>query len=306
MSDRRIRQVKRRFPRAKFESRNLNIKKRTCSIALNGPWAEDGRMTFIRIYFRFPASYPRTSPQFSLSDSLVISKETMESLKKAIHRICETNRPCLSPCIAYLMGHEETGARLAAPDSDSDSDLDTDMNIGAPAQSVGKVTCGASWGPSGTLVTFFLVAPPVTRRISPSPSNGSGSIGKVTNPNVSLLKAMSALSLMRGDYRTRRTEEARRWARGLERVYRSMPKPHSITPPELGRHRPHSALAIRSIMGSGRELAARYACGGGFEACNANARLAIAAGNVQQASVWKMVAALLMDGRGGRKMVRMM
>lgn len=129
----------------------MDFKKRICIATLKGPWGDGGRLVFIRIRFRFPANYPRVAgkeglPSFDLEEKADIPTQTHKTMKQAIQRICEEERPCLIGCIAYLLGHEETRGRstFRAPDSDSDSEA------GAVQHNVpSKRTCGATWGPNG-------------------------------------------------------------------------------------------------------------------------------------------------------------
>lgn len=129
----------------------MDFKKRICIATLKGPWGEGGRLVFLRIRFRFPPGYPRIGgkeglPSFDLEEKSDIPAQTHRTMKQAIQRICEEERPCLVGCIAYLLGHEETRGRsiFRAPDSDSDSEAGV-VQHNVPS----KRTCGASWGPNG-------------------------------------------------------------------------------------------------------------------------------------------------------------
>lgn len=324
----RIRQVKRKYPRAKFESKNvsrrrsgrtpitltptplqLNIKRRQCSIALNGPWGEDGQLAFVRVYFRFPASYPRAQgkdgcPAFSLSNSPLISKDTRDMLRQKLHRICEDTRPCLAACVSFLLGHDERKGRMGAPlpvDSDSESDLGVVTGPMLP-----KVTCGACWGTDGTLVTFFAVAPPTLRGFgstSRSPST-QGSVGGVKDEaRTSFLKAYSALTAkMDPNARNKRSQYAGLvLSQGFERIHRPLSNQGKLQGggdrfiPDLSRHRPKSTVWIKIQNTGRRELAERYRFDGGVVACSENAALAARYGNIRHLNAWRILVSILSD-----------
>lgn len=147
-----IRHVKVNFPRARFESQNLDFKKRQCAIYLRGPWGESSRMVRVRVLFRFPRGYPQKSgqagcPAFKLIEKPAIPPETHDSMRRKLQEICEEQRPALGACVSYLLGIDQRQATSGdiVPDSDSESDVDL------PNQKhlLDKRTCGMCWGPNG-------------------------------------------------------------------------------------------------------------------------------------------------------------
>lgn len=148
-----IRQVKMLFPRAKFESQNLDFRKRQCAVSLKGPWGEGARMVYVRVLFRFPPAYPRKagpsgSPVFKLVERSEISRESHETMRQRLKELCDGQRPALAACISFLLGHDERTTRMdmvGGADSDSESDIDLQDEFNVPS----KRTCGMSWGPNG-------------------------------------------------------------------------------------------------------------------------------------------------------------
>lgn len=266
-------------------------------------------MAFVRVYFRFPASYPRAqgregSPAFSLSNSPLITKESRDALRQKLHRICEESRPCLAACISFLLGHDERKGRPGAPlpvDSDSESDLGVITGPMLP-----KVTCGACWGTDGTLVTFFAVAPPTLRGFgssSRSPSaQGSLGGGQKDEARTSFLKAYSALTAkMDPNARHKKSRYAGLvLSQGFERIYRPLSNQGRAGSgdrfvPDLSRHRPKSTVWIKIQNTGRRELAERYHFDGGVAACKENAALAQTYGNVRHLNAWRILVSILSD-----------
>lgn len=91
--------------------------KRTCTFTLLGPWRDDNALTFIRISFSFPKDYwkfsptdpnaKRSIPSFELDKIAGISLKTRAFLLKKLRNIRYTHRPCLEPCLRFLLGEEE-------------------------------------------------------------------------------------------------------------------------------------------------------------------------------------------------------
>ncbi len=120
---------------------------------MNGPWAEGGRPAFLRVQFTFPAQYPLSlaqedSPQVNLETSVAISRITKTKMLAKLEELRHDQRPCLSACIAYLLGYGERG-RLGLRQDESDSDEEDIERLPLQQPMMPKKACGASFGPNG-------------------------------------------------------------------------------------------------------------------------------------------------------------
>ncbi|KAG8960728.1 hypothetical protein FRC03_006231 [Tulasnella sp. 419] len=202
-------------------------KKRSCTFTLLGPWRDDSALTFIRISFEFPKDYwkpnadPLTSlPSFDLDKIVGISLKTRAFLLKKLKAIRVQRRPCLEPCLRFLLGEEEGGYGFIRSEGSATDDESEEVGIGIVGKSEDlaedKGTAKESgilvknslentprprrsqgvWGPNGELVCFFLTVPSKSyagagkRNASPSPSVGS----RGTSGNVVRIRPFSSVA----------------------------------------------------------------------------------------------------------------
>jgi WD repeat-containing protein 59 len=142
------------------------VKKRTCTLGLNGPWGESSSV-FVRVSFTFPMTYPHGSrpdgtPTADLERSPLISIRNRAFILRRLRMLRETRRPCLEACLRFLLyGNEDEKQRRTAHivyDSSSDEEttpvlcskretivvpLHSDKNIAEP------VTSQCVFGPNG-------------------------------------------------------------------------------------------------------------------------------------------------------------
>lgn len=85
---------------------------------------------FIRITFTFPRDYPQAShpggvPQVELERNPLISMKNRLYILRRLHKIREHWRPCLEPCLRFLLfgdGDDDNGSRARSLDSASSSE----------------------------------------------------------------------------------------------------------------------------------------------------------------------------------------
>ena len=142
------------------------MKKRTCTLGLNGPWGESSSV-FVRVSFTFPKTYPHGlrpdgTPSVDLERSPLISIRNRAFMLRRLRVLRETRRPCLEACLRFLLyGNEDEKQRRTAHivyDSSSDEEttsilrskretivapLHSDKNIAEPVTSQGV------FGPNG-------------------------------------------------------------------------------------------------------------------------------------------------------------
>ncbi|QRV86136.1 cytosolic Fe-S cluster assembly factor NBP35 [Ceratobasidium sp. AG-Ba] len=171
-------------------------KKRMCTVSLNGPWGESGP-AFIRITFHFPPEYPRSLarsaiPTIELEKSPEINLKDRAYILRRLRKIRLHTRPCLDPCLRFLLGMSDVHGRSLGPrgiDSGSDSSDEGEQrqsrsglvshlsnhadNVPMPRR------CQGVFGPNGELVCFFPMAPSIVSKNerTPSPSVGSRGTG---------------------------------------------------------------------------------------------------------------------------------
>jgi hypothetical protein len=147
------------------------VKRRTCTLGLNGPWGESSSV-FVRVSFTFPKGYPQDvhpggTPVVDLERSPLISIRNRAFMLRRLRMLRETRRPCLEACLRFLLyGNEDERQRRTAHiayDSSSDEEmsslmrskrdivtpLHSDKNIAEPVTSQGV------FGPNG-LSLFWL------------------------------------------------------------------------------------------------------------------------------------------------------
>ncbi|GAB7345438.1 hypothetical protein MBLNU457_3771t1 [Dothideomycetes sp. NU457] len=185
-----------RFRKVTFEE--VDISERYAKISLNGPWAADGKQSFMQIDLRFPTDYPgRACPLFHIVKASSIPEGRLEMLDFDLQKIAEAHTQhqlgCLEAILSYLLGEQdlkETLRWLSGDDSDgsldiADSSSDEEDNLGDFSTSQSQTldgesilqtsilgsnanvplpkACGALWAPNGRLVCFF---PPKAQRPS--------------------------------------------------------------------------------------------------------------------------------------------
>ena len=88
------------------------MKKRSCTLGLHGPWGGTSSV-FIRISFTFPKDYPQAThpygtPTVDLERNPLISVKTHVLILRRLRAIREKYRPCLEPCLRFLLfGRED-------------------------------------------------------------------------------------------------------------------------------------------------------------------------------------------------------
>jgi len=141
-------------------------KKRTCTFGLHGPWGESSPV-FIRVSFSFPRDYPQAlhphgTPTVDLERNPLMSVQAYALIIKRLRSIREQRRPCLEPCLRFLLtGHESEVSEDDTESSDDDglshsrrsrqlmaSLLRTSKNLVEPR------SCQGIFAPSG-LCAFF-------------------------------------------------------------------------------------------------------------------------------------------------------
>jgi hypothetical protein len=105
-------------------------KKRTCTLGLYGPWGGSSSV-FIRVSFTFPkgypqALYPQGIPTVDLERSPLVSMRDRAFILRRLKAIREHRRPCLEPCLRFLLlgNEDEKGRGPVQLDSDSSSEDD--------------------------------------------------------------------------------------------------------------------------------------------------------------------------------------
>lgn len=171
--------VGKKYKKVNFEHADVN--KRTATVTLNGPWGAEDKSAFVRVTFKFPASYPMNAVPHYLFEKTTsaISDENLVKLKHGMRSIIEYYglRRCgsLEAIITYLLGErglEDSllpfgGANgVAADDSSSDDDaigegedLEMSTELGSAMINNANIplpkACGAYWAEDGRLVCFF-------------------------------------------------------------------------------------------------------------------------------------------------------
>ncbi|KAJ1310171.1 hypothetical protein OPQ81_006915 [Rhizoctonia solani] len=218
--------------KVKFVKTDIS-KKRTCTVALNGPWGET-QPVFIRITFHFPPEYPKSfsrsaAPTIDLEKNSEIALKDRAYILRNLRKIRLNKRPCMEPCLRFLLGLQDTHGRMfGARGVDTDSDSEGEQrqsrsgivshlsnhadNVPMPRR------CQGVFGPNGELVCFFPAAPVVIRDgRTPSPSTasrtgtGTGSVGRIRPfaPSAIVSHALRGLSQLAVDKPTLSTSHPR-------------------------------------------------------------------------------------------------
>lgn len=101
-----ILRVNSRFPNL-LES--IDIARRRCTVALSGPWHEqgDGALAYLRVVFTFPVSYPMEPPSIDIERNATIPFKTRADIYRRLMDILEDKASqcalSLESCIAYLL-----------------------------------------------------------------------------------------------------------------------------------------------------------------------------------------------------------
>ncbi|KZO90649.1 hypothetical protein CALVIDRAFT_506605 [Calocera viscosa TUFC12733] len=155
-------------PRVKFE--RIDVTARTCTISLHGPWLESDSV-FLRATFTFPSNYPRSNtlsstPHIELEKTSSLPLRTRAYLLRHLRELRMQRRPCLEPCVRFLLGMPDTDGRFNGADPFDDDDESDDeergrqsareamarkFNMNVPTARRG----GATFGPNGELVYFY-------------------------------------------------------------------------------------------------------------------------------------------------------
>lgn len=193
-----------RLASSKIKLEKIDLtKKRTCTLGLHGPWGERSSV-FMRVTFTFPARYPQPGPEgtplVELERSPLISIRDRAYILKRLRVIRERKRPCLEPCLRFLLfaeeDHEGRGPAMDSESSDDERDekdpnrkmkkeftmsiLRNHKNLAEPRTSQG------TFGPNGELVCFFRAPPrmfqPVARGLTVVPSMKTSQADETPHP----------------------------------------------------------------------------------------------------------------------------
>ncbi|KAH8828328.1 vacuolar membrane protein [Flagelloscypha sp. PMI_526] len=173
----------------KLEKHDLT-KKRTCTLGLHGPWGEFSAV-YIRVTFTFPRDYPTGIPTCEVERNPLISNKDRAYMLRRLKVIRESRRPCLEPCLRFLLlaSEEDEKSFLRQDEHDEDLSSDEDEAIRRKAREITVAllrnnknlaeprTSQGTFGPNGELVCFFRAPPrivmPVLRNLSNSPASHS-------------------------------------------------------------------------------------------------------------------------------------
>ncbi|CAK5284473.1 unnamed protein product [Mycena citricolor] len=165
-----------KLPLAKIKLEKHDLKKRTCTLGLLGPWGETPSV-FMRVTFTFPKDYPHGrhphgTPTIELERNPLISLNNRAFILRRLRTIRERQRPCLEACLRFLSEGERSGAYTLDSGSESESELDdgarkkqtmtlmrSHKNMAEPRTSQG------TFGPNGELVCFFRSPPRIVQHV---------------------------------------------------------------------------------------------------------------------------------------------
>ncbi|WFD21009.1 hypothetical protein MCAP1_003264 [Malassezia caprae] len=88
---------------------SIDIARRRCTVALSGPWHEqgDGTLAYLRVMFTFPPHYPTKPPTIDIERNATIPFKTRADIYRGLMDILETKASqsalSLEPCIEYLL-----------------------------------------------------------------------------------------------------------------------------------------------------------------------------------------------------------
>ncbi|KAG5734715.1 hypothetical protein E4T56_gene8979 [Termitomyces sp. T112] len=254
------------------------MKKRTCTLGLQGPW---GRTTsvFIRVTFTFPRDYPLAThpagtPTVDIERNPLIPPKDRAFILRRL-AVLREQRPCLESCLRFLLFRDDD--RLGVPpimESESSSSEDEEHAVpsgGRRSKEISSTTLKTvknlveprtsqgTFGPNGELVCFFRaptrIVKNVLRGLSDSPETPSEEPASTPPPadpapaprmfqSPSLLSdAVRRLSLSAKD-RQQKTADMRRLGdrhnilRIMTNLLTLQPKPKSAQGSETSERRP--------------------------------------------------------------------
>lgn len=88
---------------------SIDIARRRCTVALSGPWHEqgDGTLAYLRVMFTFPLKYPMEPPTIDIERNATIPFKTRANIYRGLRNILESKASqsvlSLEPCIEYLL-----------------------------------------------------------------------------------------------------------------------------------------------------------------------------------------------------------
>ncbi|TDL20252.1 WD40 repeat-like protein [Rickenella mellea] len=220
-----IHSVDRKLTSSKIKLEKYDLtKRRTCTFGLHGPWGDSATVhVFIRVTFAFPRDYPHASypggvPTVDIERTPLVSTKRRAYMVRRLREIRETRRPCLEPCLRFLLFSDgRQPGRSPSIDSGSSSEderpqdgrksrdltvaiLRDHKNLAEPRTSQGV------FGPNGQLVCFFRSLPRIVKSahgdISSSPSlaaRGAETVPKLFQSPLLLSDAVRRLVVSAND-----------------------------------------------------------------------------------------------------------
>ncbi|KAF8581466.1 hypothetical protein K439DRAFT_1636189 [Ramaria rubella] len=177
---------------AKVTLEKMELKKRMCTLGLQGPWGESSSV-FIRVTFIFPREYPRSIapqslPHIDLEKNHLIPVKNRAFLLRELHAL-RRKPPCLEACLRFLLGlPNKRGIAGRSIDTDSGSSSEAEGGSTRPNRDASVAMRGQTglaeprtsqgvFGPNGELVCFshmpLRMVRTMGRSISLSPSTAS-------------------------------------------------------------------------------------------------------------------------------------
>ncbi|KAK7689506.1 hypothetical protein QCA50_007298 [Cerrena zonata] len=189
-------------------------KRPTCTFGLHGPWGESTSV-FVRVTFTFPHSYSSNVgiPNCELEPNPLITMGSRVFMARRLFSIRKNRRPCLEPCLRFLLfGHEDSHSitRTAMDDDESSSEDEAypairrprngshspvreNKNLAEPRTSQGV------FSPNGQLVCFFRAPPRIVKGSGPREPSKSPSLGSRRPESAPRLFALHSSYLMLSD-----------------------------------------------------------------------------------------------------------
>jgi WD repeat-containing protein 59 len=119
------------------------IKKRTCTLGLNGPWGETSSV-FVRVTFTFPKDYPYTAvgsnPTVDIEPTPLIPLRSRAHMLRKLRGILEHRRPCLEACLYFLLTGNDGEPERHHPYIDFDTSSDEDESDNPSSMRKGRDT----------------------------------------------------------------------------------------------------------------------------------------------------------------------
>jgi hypothetical protein len=175
--------VSKKYKKVDFE--DPDVHGRQATIALNGPWGQDGKHVFLRIKLSFPNDYPAARPEavFEHTHSGV-TDDVLQKLQTEIFYITQhylhRRQGSLEAIITYLLGeksleqsisvkpYDDLDVPFSSPADESSSDEEDGLDavetqqlansgtdLAAQTNTPMARTSGALWAADGQLVCFF-------------------------------------------------------------------------------------------------------------------------------------------------------